>query len=482
MKQVQRLSPLQLQTIELLGLTQLELEERVKQELIDNPALEEGRDPAADPAADAESDEVLSDIDPQDYGASEVDDYGDDDDYGYSKSDRPVDPVGSYTAAGVTFAENLLQDLMMLDFPNERIKRLAVFMLGSLDDNGYLSRDENRLLADFLVDTGIDATHDDFLIALTMLQGLEPAGVAARDLAECLRLQIERKLDETGEDELWLDALDLVENPAWFAYFYQRQTDALLKATGWDTERYKQVSDIVRHLNPRPTNGYNEQGLARLGETITPDLVYDGETGSLSLTNGHLPDLRVSTEFKDLYENAASLKGESAKSQKEAMDYARKKLDAANQFIEALKQRGQTMLNVMHSIIRFQPEFFRTGDDATLRPMTQEQVAAEAGCDNSTVSRMASSKYIQTDFGILPIRDFFTEGIARKDGSEVSSRYVKQLIAAYIDAEDPASPLSDQQLCDKLTAEGLVIARRTVNKYREQMGLLPARDRKHQKS
>ena len=245
MKQVQRLSPLQLQTIELLGLTQLELEERVKQEIIDNPALEEG----PEPSDDAERDDYSLDetAEKPESATADSDDYGVDD-YEYNPSEKPVDPVGSYTAAGVSFAENLLQELMMLDFPNDNLRRLAVFMLGSLDDNGYLSRDENRILADFMVDTGIELQSGDYLTALTMLQSLDPPGVGARDLAECLRLQIERKLDENGENELLLDALDLVENRTWFAYFTQRQTDALLKLSGWDAERLQGVTDLIRHL------------------------------------------------------------------------------------------------------------------------------------------------------------------------------------------------------------------------------------------
>lgn len=490
-KQQQRLSPRQLQVIKLIEYSVLELEEKVKREIEENPALEEGREDSREQAAgeaeDAGAEETVAEG-PEDEGADELmrddaDDYlsGLEDDYGYRDdySDEPYELQSSAPrempdrgfSLGTGFTESLQEQLGLLDV-SEDTKKICLYIIGNLDDEGYLRREVSQLADDINLNSRVKVSETQVFEALDIVQQLDPAGVGARDLRECLMLQLQRKPLTTEVD----NAMRILEEA--FDEFALKHYDKIRSRLSISDAALKAAVAEILKLNPKPGNSASEGSMAKNSDAITPDFLYDSESGVLTLNNKDIPPLRISRTYRNLFEDYGGNEKNRTASMREAVAFAKQKVDSAKSFIDALKQREDTLLKVMRSIIQLQKEYFETGEESSLRPMTMKDVAELSQVDISTVSRVSSSKYVQTDFGIYSLKHFFSEGIMTSSGEEVSNKEIKRILRECIDAEDKSRPLPDESLCDILRDRGYIIARRTVAKYREQLGLPVARLRR----
>lgn len=471
----QNLSPQQLQVIKLLEYSVLELEEKIKHELEENPALEEGGEieehddlqldredniESADENIDSELDDYLPEDDIADYKI-QSDNYSPDDnkqsDFSYSD--------------GITFIEYLSGQLHLMQL-SDRQKKLGDYIIGNIDEEGYMRREVAQIVDDINVHIAWNVTETEIFEALSNVQSLEPAGVGARYLEECLLLQLQRKpLTESLDN-----AMRIVEEC--FDEFGQKHYDRICKELNITDEQLKAAADEILKLNPKPGNAFIEAALVRSADAITPDFIYDCESDTLSLNNRNIPDLHVSREYRQLFEDYTGNPKNKTAAMKDAVNFAKQKLDSAKSFIDAIKQRDDTLLRVMRSIIQYQKKYFCEGDESLLKPMTMKEIADKSDCDVSTVSRVSGSKYIQTDFGLFSLKHFFTEGLMTDSGEEISTREIKRILQTCIEEEDKSRPLADEKLCDILQKKGFLIARRTVAKYREQLGLPVARLRK----
>ena len=477
-KLLQKLSPQQIQLMKLLQVPTLELEARIKQELEANPALEEG----------AERDESLDDLDVQEQETSDAledfdfDEYLDDDtpdyqlsvrNHGADVEDRDI-PLGS----GATFRELLVDQLGLLDVSID-IRALAEHVVGHLDDDGYLRRDLESIVNDLAFTQGIDVPKSQLEDALDVVQTLDPAGVGARDLKECLALQVVRKREEKPADNprqvaLAHAALLLSDH---YEAFTKKHYDKLQNALDLDEDGLRAALDELTRLNPKPGNAGSES--SRVVHHVIPDflLSVDGEDVVLQLNGRNAPELRVSRTYREMMDTYAQ-GGKQDRSTREALTFVKQKVDAAKWFVDAIAQRQKTLTQTMQAIVAHQRAYFLSGDEVDLKPMILKDIAERIGMDISTVSRVANSKYVQTPYGTLSLKSFFSEGISTDSGEEVSSREVKKILKDAIAEEDKRKPLSDEKLGVLLNAKGYNIARRTVAKYREQLGLPVARLRK----
>ena len=477
-KLLQKLSPQQIQLMKLLQVPTLELEARIKQELEANPALEEG----------AERDESLDDLDVQEQETSDAledfdfDEYLDDDtpdyrlsvrNHGADVEDRDI-PLGS----GATFRELLVDQLGLLDVSID-IRALAEHVVGHLDDDGYLRRDLESIVNDLAFTQGIDVPKSQLEAALDVVQTLDPAGVGARDLKECLALQVARKREEKPADDprqaaLAHAALLLSDH---YEAFTKKHYDKLQNALDLDEDGLRAALDELTRLNPKPGNAGSES--SRVVHHVIPDflLSVDGEDVVLQLNGRNAPELRVSRTYREMMDTYAQ-GGKQDRSTREALTFVKQKVDAAKWFVDAIAQRQKTLTQTMQAIVAHQRAYFLSGDEVDLKPMILKDIAERIDMDISTVSRVANSKYVQTPYGTLSLKSFFSEGISTDSGEEVSSREVKKILKDAIAEEDKRKPLSDEKLGVLLNAKGYNIARRTVAKYREQLGLPVARLRK----
>lgn len=473
----QKLSPLQLQIIKLLEFSVLELEEKIKNEIEENPALEEGvADDAQNTTDENDNSEDEYDMEMQD--DMSFDDYmGDDDDIDYKlRSNNYSSENESQEIAyseGTSFHEYLLEQLSLLSI-SEKQKQLAEYIIGNIDEEGYLRREVSQIFDDVSILGVAKLTETDVFEALSYVQELDPAGVGARSLDECLLLQLQRK-EMTPVVDL---AMQILEE--FFTEFSNRQYDKITSKLQISDNQLRQAIAEITHLNPKPGNAWNGLLMEKSREAITPDFILDTQEGhfSLSLNNRDIPSLKVNQEYVNLFQDYASNKQNQTPAMKEAVLFAKQKLDSAKSFIDAIKQREQTLLRVTTTIINFQRKYFLEGDDSSLKPMTMKDIAEIAGYDISTVSRVASSKYIQTNFGVFPLKYFFTEGMTTNSGEEVSTREIKNVLLQSIEEEDKKKPLSDDKLVEILNQKGFNIARRTIAKYREQLDIPVARLRK----
>ena len=477
-KLLQKLSPQQIQLMKLLQVPTLELEARIKQELEANPALEEG----------AEKEETLDDLDLQEQEQSEAlddfdfDEYLDDEtpdyqlsirNHGADVEDRDI-PLGS----GATFRELLSDQLGLLDVTDET-RALAEHLIGHLDDDGYLRRDLDSIVNDLAFTQGVEVPRDLLEEALEVVQTLDPAGVGARDLRECLALQVARKQQDKSPEDPRQEAL----GRAWallqdhYDAFIKKHYDKLQTALDLTEDDLRAALEELTRLNPKPGNAGSES--SRVVHHVIPDflLSVDGEDIVLQLNGRNAPELRVSRTYRDMMDTYAQ-GGRQDKATKEALTFVKQKVDAAKWFVDAIAQRQKTLTQTMQAIVAHQRAYFLSGDEVDLRPMILKDIAERIGMDISTVSRVANSKYVQTPYGTLSLKSFFSEGISTDSGEEVSSREVKKILKDAISEEDKRKPLSDEKLSVLLNAKGYNIARRTVAKYREQLGIPVARLRK----
>ena len=456
-KQQQKLSPLQIQTIKLLELPTLELEQKIRKEIEENPVLDEITE-SGDPEDDSPKNVSLSEYPADDPTPS----------YKLYVNNQGKDIKPQYNTFSVkeSFQENLVVQLGYRKM-DERSRSIAVFIIGSLDDDGYLRRDLESLSYDILLRLNIETDEQEVEKILKVIQEFEPAGVGARDLQECLLLQIDPR--NAAQERARTILAD------YFQEFTKKHYSKIISRMGITQDELKEAIDEIIRLNPRPggqiDDSYDEQA-----QQIIPDFVLEEKDGELimSMPKFSVPELKVNRRYAELLMSSSP----NTKSGREAASFVKQKLDSAKWFIEALKQRQNTLQNTMNAIIDFQREYFMDGDETKLKPMVLKNIAEKTGLDISTISRVVNCKYIQTHFGIYPLKYFFSEGLMTEGGEEVSTREIKKILVESVDAEDKNKPLTDEELVEVLQQKGYKVARRTVAKYREQLNIPIARLRK----
>ena len=483
-KQSLNISPQQLMLVGMLSCNVQEIEEKIKKELEENPALEKlDRDKDAPEAESYNSEdeyfgsEYSSEADyKRGENADEMGDFSNysSDDYDDYSSDNDASDGGYIYGSNLTeetsFTDSLLEQIEFQNLPKTH-NALCTYIIGSLDENGYLTQDIPQMTEELNIKLGIEISESQMYEALLTVQSLDPAGVGARDLAECLIIQLQRKEDSERIDNAIMVVEEALED------FKSKQIDKIIKKTGLSKEQVKDAMELISHLNPKPGNGYASGGIMK-NETVIPDFFYDNETDQLTLNNREIPTLKVSKEYLNMLEDFKGNAKNRTKSIKESIQFTKQKLDRAQKFIDAIRQRENTLLMVMRSIIDFQKYFFKEENEANIKPLTMREVSEKASCDISTVSRVVSSKYIQTNSGIYSLKEFFSVRFIGDSGEDISSRKIKTVIREIIENEDKMKPLSDSEISKKLAERGMNVARRTVAKYREQMSIPVGRIRK----
>lgn len=474
-KLLQKLSPQQIQLMKLLQVPTAELEQRIKEEIEINPALDEGAEESDnhddDDFGNSEDDFGNEADDSRDF---DINDYLDDDmpSYKTQVNNRGADDEekGVPLASGDSFQERLRSQLQ-LRLLNDKQKTIADYIIGNLDDSGYLRRETENIVDDLAFSLNLSATQEEVEKVLSIIQELDPPGVGARTLQECLLLQLHRKEIDSIAIE---NAIDILQN--YFEEFTKKHYDKIQKKLGLDDEQLKEAIDEIIHLNPKPGNSAKEA--SRTIQHIIPDFILTEENGKLDLTlnSRNAPQLRISKDYETMLRAYAENKND--KKAKEAVQFVRQRIDSAKWFIDAIRQRQQTLLMVMNAIMEYQRDYFISGDETRLKPMILKDIADVVGMDISTVSRVANSKYVQTHFGTFLLKSFFSESLSTESGEEVSTREVKKILEESIAGEEKKKPLTDDQLAAVLKEKGYNIARRTVAKYREQLNIPVARLRK----
>jgi RNA polymerase sigma-54 factor len=473
-KLLQKLSPQQIQVIKLLEIPTLQLEQRIKKELEENPVLEleqDGQEPEEDNEI-RDDDTPDTDIDNDEFT---FDDYYDEDEdipsyklnaNNFSKDDIYVDIPFS---VGTSFHEFLYEQLGMVKLTEEQ-SQLAEYIIGNIDDDGYLRRDLSAISDDLAFNLNMEVAEDELYKILKIIQEFDPPGVGARDLQECLLIQLNRR-----KGEIQQIAFNILHD--FFDEFTKKHYSKIQSKLELSDKELKDGIDLILKLNPKPGSSYSNP-LNKSNQHIVPDFILENIDGELilSLNQRNVPDLKINDTYLEMLK--ALGQNHKEKNKKEALQFVKEKLDSAKWFIDALQQRQTTLLITMSEIINLQHEYFQDGDETKLRPMILKDIAERTNLDISTISRVSNSKYIQTHFGIYPLKYFFSEGLQKDDGEEVSTREIKKILQDCIDNEDKSKPLTDDKLALILKKKTYNIARRTVAKYREQLGIPVARLRK----
>ncbi len=460
----QKLSPQQIQMIKLLELPAVQLEQRIKQEIEDNIVLEEEERSAEDeeqPPQQISFDEYLREDDTPSY-KSRINNFSKDD------KQRPV-----YLTEGRSLQEYLVEQLGYRNLP-ERDLRLAVYLIGSIDEDGYLRRDLESVADDIAFTVGVETTAGELERLLNVIHELEPAGIGARDLRECLLLQMAQMPINTRPRRL---ARKILTN--YFDEFVKKHYEKLMSRLQISEENFREAIAEIRRLSPKPGNLYAEGGTDTT-PYIVPDFILDYQDGhfQLSLNSYNVPEVRINRRYVEMIRDMVGSDGRVKEKDREAVQFVKSKIDSAKWFISAIKQRHDTLMRTMQTILDYQQEYFKDGDRAKLRPMILKDIADRTGLDVSTISRVVNSKYVQTQFGIILLKSLFSEAMQTDSGEEVSSYEIKTILKECIDEEDKRRPLTDETLMDILNSKGYRIARRTVAKYREMLGIPVARLRK----
>ena len=487
-KMMQKLSPQQIQLMKLLQIPTATLDQRIKEELESNPALDEGEDSNEVydlDSKDEKSDEEFEEQKTEDFELDDyITEYIEDDPVSYkikSESIQDVEEKSMPIAVHNSFHEYLERQIGMLGIEEEKEMVIAEQIIGSIDADGYLRREPLAIIDDLLFTANVDATEQEIDEVLVKVQGLDPAGVGARNLQECLILQIKDKIRKEPEHNKKAKsvALKILENH--FDQFTKKHYQKLQKNLFLSESELKKSIEEILKLNPKPASGFsspNNQG----NQYVVPDFIITNRDGELdlSLNSKNAPDLRINDHYLEMLKSYKdSTKGRRAgKKEKEAVMFIKQKIDSAKWFIDAIKQRQETLFNTMYSIMQFQYDYFTTGDERRLKPMILKDISEITGLDISTISRVANSKFVQTEFGTKRLKDFFSESITTQDGKEVSTLEVKNILKDIIEAENKRKPESDEKLKELLQSRGYNIARRTVAKYREQLSIPVARLRK----
>ncbi len=483
-KLLQKLSPQQIQLMKLLQVPTAILDERIKEEMEENPALEQGDEghedefETKDEFADNNEDDAEPDGSEDEYDNIDISEYvqdGDDDIGDYKLRDDNYPEIDDNRViprkVETSFNELMLQQLGLLKL-SDKEQKIAEQVVGSLDDDGYLRREISSIIDDLAFRQNIDTNEEELSDIILQIQQFDPPGVCARNLQECLLLQLERKINKGKNVELAIKVLD-----KYFDEFTKKHYEKIQRGLDLSDEQLRDVIAQIIKLNPKPGGIVGE---SNKGENyVIPDFFIANSNGKLelSLNSKNAPDLRISEGYRDMlrdYEKGTK----KDKRQKEAVLFIKQKIDSAKWFIDAIKQRQNTLMNTMEAIMNYQHDFFLTGDETTLRPMILKDIAERTNLDISTVSRVANSKFVQTEFGTYRLKFFFSESLQTDSGEEVSTREVKKILTDLIEEESKKHPYSDEKLTEMLQEKGYNIARRTVAKYREQLNIPVARLRK----
>ena len=474
LKLQQKLSPQQIQLMKMIQLPVQELEQRIKQEIEENPALQEGSEPELKEAYDDLQDDDSGDfIEADDIN---IDAYLTDDDtpdYKYNAnnySDDDDEPRFQHAVSG-TFHEGLLDQLHVTP-ASGNMRTLAEYLIGAMDDDGYIRRELRNIVDDLAFTRNIITNEEELEEALKLVQSLDPAGIGARDLQECLWLQLDRKPVNAAVQ----DAMLILEEA--FEAFTKKHFSKIQRKLGLSESSLARAIDQITHLNPKP-GGSTDRTTVQTS-AVVPDFVVTIENGEpqLMLNSRNAPDLNINRGYRDMLEDFNKRRKEANRAEKEAVLFVKQKLDSAKWFIDAIKQRQETLYLTMSAITNRQKEFFVTGDERYLNPMILKDVADDIQMDISTVSRVANSKFVQTPYGTLPLKFFFSESMKNDQGEDVSTRKIKSILEELVEKEDKRHPITDEKLGQMLKEHGFPIARRTVAKYREQLNIPVARLRK----
>lgn len=461
LKQTQKLSPLQIQTIKLIELPIQELEQRIRKEIEENPVLDEEQ------PAEVEPDQAPREVSLSEYKEDDaIPSYRLRSDLYNSKEERP-----QYSTFSVkeSFTQSLQEQLGYRNL-TEHQYAVGSFIIGSLDDDGYLRRNIDSIVDDLSFRANVETNEEEVLQMLKIVQEFEPVGVGARDLRECLLLQIRTMKKSPAVD----NAAKILKNH--FNEFTNKHFQKIMTRMGLSEDELKAAMSKILKLNPSPggqiDDTYNDQA-----QQIVPDFLLEYKDGELNLSMPRfsVPELKVNRKYADILLEAAN---SSEREKKEAAAFVKKKLDSAKWFVEAIKQRHNTLSSTMQAIVDYQREYFIDGDETNLKPMVLKDIAEKTGFDISTISRVVNSKYIETHFGIYSLKYFFSEGLENQDGEEVSTRELKKVLQECVDNENKRKPLTDDELVDIMEEKGYKVARRTIAKYRDQLGIPKARLRK----
>ena len=477
-----KLSPAQIQVVRLLELPSVELQQRINEELQENPALEEGaedwkmKEENESGEFDEYSDEEYrnplqnEDFDYNDY-------VNDDDTPDYQYQARNYSPDDDYQEPIIISGSSLFDHLksqVYLTHLTKPERHIAKWIIGNIDEDGYLRRTSEQLVDDLAFQENITISDEKMVEIVHEIQQFDPAGVAAYDLRECLLIQLRQKEASPSVNH----AIIILER--FFTEFSKRHFAHIQERLDWTNEELKDAIDEILHLNQKPANGFTGSVYERQQTTIIPDFFVENRDGELvvGLNTGDIPELHVSADYKDMLAEYSSKKMVDNKQAKETIRFIKQKMDSAQWFIDAIKQRNETLLNTMKAIVAKQREFFMEGDDSNLKPMVLQDIANVTGYDVSTISRVSNSKYVNTEFGLYPLKHFFSESMTNDKGEEVSTREIKTILNQLIEEEDKTHPLTDDQLVGALAKKGYPIARRTVAKYRDLLSIPTARLRK----
>ena len=469
----QKLSPLQIQTIKLIEMPVQALEQHVREVLNDNPVLD---DTAPQGGSDEPRDVSISEVEEREQsGGSLEENYGSHDDdipsYNLHVNNWGKDERPEYNTFSVkqSFSQSLLEQLGYRNLTDHQ-RTVATFIIGSLDDDGYLRRDIESLVDDLAFRAGVEATAEEVEDMLKVIQQFEPSGVGARDLRECLLIQLEDKKRTPSVE----NAIRVVDTQ--FDAFKNRHFQKIMARLHLSEDEMKAVMEEIRHLNPAPggdiDDSYNDQA-----QQVVPDFRLEYEHGELilSMPRFSIPELRINHKYSEILETGRM---SNSRADKDAATFVKQKIDSAKWFVEALRQRQNTLESTMRAILDYQREYFMDGDESSLKPMVLKDIAERTGFDISTISRVVNSKWIETHFGIFPLKYFFSEGLENSDGEEVSTREIKKVLRDLVDSEDKHNPLTDDELVDALSSKGYKVARRTIAKYRAQLDIPKARMRR----
>lgn len=460
----QKLSPQQIQMIKLLELPAALLEQRIKQEVEDNIVLEEEspKEEEGEQPKEISMEEYLREDETPSY-KSRINNF--------SKDDRPRNVQ---IAGGRSFRESLIEQLGFRNL-SEREMQIATFIVGSIDNDGYLRRDLASLSDDMAFSLGIEVSVDELERLLGIIQHLEPVGIGARDLRESLLLQLDQAETETPARRLAKRILT-----DYFDEFAKRHYERLVARLGVSEQEFRDAVQEIQHLSPKPGNLYSEDS-TEAAPYIIPDFILDYHDGQfdLSLNSYNIPELKINRQYMEVIRNMMGVpESKMSEQDKQAIQFVKSKIDSAKWFMSAIKQRHDTLLRTMQTILDYQKEYFKEGDRSKLRPMILKDIADRTGLDVSTISRVVNSKYVQTSFGIILLKSLFSEAMQTKSGEEVSSYEIKNILQECVAGEDKRHPLTDEELMNILTDKGYCIARRTVAKYREMLDIPVARLRK----
>jgi len=490
-KMLQKLSPQQIQLMKLLQIPTATLDQRIQEELEANPALAEGeeRDELADLSA---SEEERTERDDQYELDDYLNDYIEDDPSSYKLRANNYSADEEEKAVPVpvehSFHEHLEQQLGLMELKDERREAIAHQIIGSIDEDGYLRRDPASIIDDLMFSQNIFAKEQEVLDMLRLIQRFDPPGIAARSLQECLLIQLQQRSEmDDEEDFLSLEerqaldiAVDIVQDH--FTEFTKKHYSKIQRKLNISEEDLKAAIEEITHLNPKPASGYSSGSGERATQYVVPDFIIHNREGELELTlnSRNAPDLHVNDQYRDMLRAyKKNQQGKRAnKKEREAVMFIKQKIDSAKWFIDAIRQRQDTMYRTMYAILQYQYDYFLTGDQRKLKPMILKDISDITGLDISTISRVANSKFVQTEFGTKRLKEFFSESLSKEGGEEVSTLEVKNILEEIISKEDKKKPLSDQKLQKALKERGYNIARRTVAKYREQLNIPVARLRR----